>query len=64
MKSSVLLSDLTALADLTAKIRRTAEVVLRKRRSHSDTASGMAMYIKTAQNSHCCVTQTLLMLTR
>lgn len=47
MKSSVLKSDLTALADLTAEIRRTAEVVRRKRRTHSDTAPGTAMYINT-----------------
>lgn len=64
MKSSVLISDLTALADLTAEIRRTAEVVHRKRRSHSDTAPGMAKYINTVQDSHCHLIQTLLALTK
>lgn len=63
MKSSGLISELIALADLTTEIRRTAEVVHRKSRSHSDTAPGTAQYIKTVQDSHCCLTredQTLL----
>lgn len=51
MKSSGLISELIELADLTAEIKRTAEVVRRKRRSDSGTAPGTAQYINIVRDS-------------